>query len=218
MPFASTALIPLVQNSGFTMWLYRSDDMRVDITAPGYFNAAAARLRAGDIMVLQAADSMAMLPVRSNALTGPGVTLDGAVTPVSLTRALAHAFGISQAASAVVRTVVLAPIMAGIVVGTAIPVQAQVHGPVQQVTVTLRNGAGQVVPPVQVIAVSQGYVTATVPTPPVGTGYRVRVEDVLDPSVGAAAPAFTILPDLRLILSEDGLRLAQEDGAALLQG
>ena len=218
MPFVSTALIPLVQNSGFTMWLYRSGDLRVEVTAPGYFNPAAARLRAGDLMILQAADSMAMLPVRSSALTGPGVTLDGAVTPVALTRALAQAFSMTQVASAVVRTVVLAPLMAGIVAGTAIPVQAQVHGPVQQVTVTLRNGQGQVVPPVQTLNVSQGYVTTTIPTPPVGTGYRVRIEDPLDPSVAAATPAFSILPDLRLILSEAGLRLAQEDGSILSQG
>lgn len=217
MPYASTGLIPLVQNGGFTFWLYRSDDLRAEVTAAGYFNAAAARLRPGDLMLLQSADAMAMLPVRSNAITGPGVTLDGAVTPIGLTRALAQAFSITQVASAVVRTVVLAPIMAGIVVGTSIPVQAQIHGPVQQVTVTLRNGQGQVIPPVQTLNVSQGYVTAAIPTPPVGTGYRLRIEDPLDPSVAATTPAFNILPDLRLILSEDGLRLAQEDGSVLAQ-
>ncbi|MFL1461148.1 hypothetical protein ACI6QG_03015 [Roseococcus sp. DSY-14] len=218
MPFATNALVPLVQNGGFTMWLYRSDDLRADVAAPGYFNPAAARLRAGDLMLLVAADAMAMLPVRSNALTGPGVTLDGAVAPVALSRAVAQAFSITQAAQAVVRTVVLAPLLAGIVVGTAIPVQAQVHGPVQQVTVTLRDARGQVVPPAQTLGVSQGYVTTTLPTPPVGTGYRVRVEDPLDPAVAATSPAFNILPDLRLLLTEDGLRLAQEDGSVLSQG
>jgi len=46
MPFATHALIPLVQNGGFTMWLYRSDDLRAEVATPGYFNPAAARLRA----------------------------------------------------------------------------------------------------------------------------------------------------------------------------
>ncbi len=218
MPFATHALIPLVQNGGFTMWLYRSDDLRAEVATPGYFNPAAARLRAGDLMILVAGDAMAMLPVRSNALTGPGVTLDGAVAPIALTRAIAQAFSITQAAQAVVRTMVLAPLLAGIVVGTSIPVQAQVNGPVQQVTVTLRNAQGQVIPPAQTLNVSQGHVTTTLPTPPVGSGYRVRVEDPLDPSVAATSPAFNILPDLRLILTEAGLRLAQEDGSILSQG
>lgn len=217
MPFSASALIPLLQNSDFTLWLYRSPDLRAEVTTAGYFNPASARLRVGDLMLLQSGDAMAILPVRSNAATGPGVTLDGAVTPIAITRAIAQGFGITQVASAVVRTIVLAPIMAGIVAGTSIPVEARVHGPVSQVTVTLRDGAGRVVPPVQTVPVSQGYALATLPTPPVGTGYRIRVEDVLDAAVSATSPAFTILPDLRLILAEDGTRLALEEGGTLLQ-
>lgn len=218
MPFVPTDLLPLVQNSGFTLWLYRTPDTRAEVTAPGYFAAATGRMRAGDLMVLQAGDAMALLPVRVNAGTGPGVTLDGSVTPLALTRSVAQLFGITQAAGAVVRTIVLAPLMAGIVAGTSIPVQAQVNGPVQQVTVTLRDGQGRVVPPVQTVNVSQGYVTTTLPTPPVGSGYRVRVEDTLDPAVGATTPSFSILPDLRLVLTEDGFALLQEDGGAIAQG
>ena len=95
MPFSPNALIPLIQSGSFSLWHYRSADLRIEIAAPGYFNAAAGRLRPGDVMILQAADAMAMLPVRSNALTGPGVTLDGAVTPVALTRSVAQIFGIT---------------------------------------------------------------------------------------------------------------------------
>ena len=217
MPFSPNALIPLIQSGSFSLWHYRSADLRIEIAAPGYFNAAAGRLRPGDVMILQAADAMAMLPVRSNALTGPGVTLDGAVTPVALTRSVAQIFGITQAAAAVVRTIVLAPLVAGVIAGTAIPVQAQVNGPVSQVVVSLRDGGGRLVPPAQTLTVSQGYVTAALPTPPVGTGYRIRIEDPLDPSLSATSRAFSILPDLRLVLSEEGLRLLQENGFAIAQ-
>jgi hypothetical protein len=73
------------------------------------------------------------------------------------------------------------------------------------------------VPPAQTLTVSQGYVTAALPTPPVGTGYRIRIEDPLDPSLSATSRAFSILPDLRLVLSEEGLRLLQENGFAIAQ-
>ena len=217
MPFSPTALIPLFQTASFNLWHYRSTDLRADIAAPGYFNAAAGRLYPGDVMILQAADAMAILPVRSNALTGPGVTLDGAVAPVAISRSVAQRFGIAQAAAAVVRTIVLAPVMAGIVAGTSIPVQARVNGPVSQVVVSLRDGAGRLVPPAQTLHVSQGYVTTTLPTPPVGSGYRIRVEDPLDPSFAATSPAFSILPDLRLVLTEEGLTLVQENGFVFAQ-
>lgn len=217
MPFSPAALLPLIQGSGFSLWHYRSADLRAEIAAPGYFNAAAGRLRAGDVLILQAADAMAMLPVRSNALTGPGVTLDGAVTPVAISRSVAQIFGITQAASAVVRTIVLAPLVAGIVVGTSIPVSAQVAGPVSEVVVSLRDAAGRLVPPARTVAVSQGYATLALPTPPVGTGYRIRVEDPLDAGLAATSRSFSILPDLRLVLAEAGLKLLQEDGFVFAQ-
>jgi hypothetical protein len=56
------------------------------------------------------------------------------------------------------------------------------------------------------------------PTPPVGSGYRIRIEDALDTGVVATSRSFNILPDLRLILIEDGAKLLQEDGAAISQG
>ena len=217
MPFAPTALVPLVQTAAFSLWHYRSSDTRAEITSPGYFSAAISRLRVGDVMFAQASDALAILPVRSNAVIGTGVNLDGAVAPIALTRTVAQTLRMVQQASAVVTTIILAPIMAGIIVGTSIPVHAQVTGPISQVIVTVRNAQGQVIPPAQTVNVSQGYVTTTLPTPPVGTRYRIRVEDAGDTGVAAVSRSFNILPDLRLVLSERGDKLVQENGFALAQ-
>ena len=217
MPFTSVNLVPLMQTPVFSMWHYRSPDLMSAITTPGYFAPAAAMLRAGDLMITQSADAMAMLPIRSNAVTGPGVTLDGAVTPIALTRSIAQTLRMVQAASAVVSTIILATLMAGIIVGTSIPVQAQIVGPISQVVVSLRNAQNQIIPPTQLLNVSQGYVTTTLPTPAVGNGYRIRIEDALDTGVVATSRSFNILPDLRLVLIESGVKLLQEDGAAIAQ-
>lgn len=218
MPFNASDLVPLIQTARFNLWHYRSADLQTTITTAGYFSPAAATLRAGDLMIVQSADAMAMLPVRSNAVTGPGVTLDGAVTPIALTRSIAQTLRMVQAAGAVVSTIIMAPLMAGIIVGTSIPVQAQVTGPIQQVVITLRDAQNQIIPPAVLSNVSQGYVTATLPTPQVGTGYRIRIEDALDTGVVATSRSFNILPDLRLILIEDDTKLLQEDGSAIAQG
>jgi len=218
MPFTASDLVPLIQTARFNLWHYRSLDPQAVIVAAGYFSPAAAMLRAGDVMIVQSADAMAILPVRSNAATGPGVVLDGAVTPIALTRSIAQTLRMVQSATAVVSTIILAPLMAGIIVGTSIPVQAQVVGPIQQVVITVRDAQNQVIPPALTVNVDQGYVTAALPTPPVGTGYRIRIEDALDTGVVATSRSFNILPDLRLILIEDGAKLLQEDGAAISQG
>jgi len=217
MPFAPTALMPIFQSQGFSLWHYRSTDTRDQITAQGYFAPARTQLRAGDVMFVQASDALAILPVRANAAIGTGVNLDGAVAPIALTRTVAKSFQFVQQASAVVTTIILAPLLAGIIAGTSIPVSAQVIGPISQVVVTLRDAQGQIVPPAQLVDVAQGYVTTTLPTPPVGTGYRLRVEDAGESGVVAVSSTFNILPDLRLVLAEDGTRLLQEDGSAIAQ-
>lgn len=217
MPFVANALVPLVQTAGFSLWHYRSADTRTDIAAPGYFAAAAVRLRAGDVMIVEASDALAILPVRANAVIGTGVNLDGAVAPVALTRSIAQTLRMVQQAGAVVTTIILAPLMAGIIAGTSIPVQAQVTGPISQVLVSVRDAQGAVIPPVQTVNVSQGYAITALPTPPEGSGYRIRVEDAGDTGIAVTSRSFNILPDLRLVLAEDGLRLAQEDDFALAQ-
>ena len=72
----------------------------------------AAGLRAGDLMLLQASDAFALLPVRSGAVLGTGVTLDGAITPLKLARTAAQRFSTRQVATAVVRSLALAPLAA----------------------------------------------------------------------------------------------------------
>jgi hypothetical protein len=217
MPFAPSALVPLVQTAGFSLWHYRSADTRAEITAPGYFFPALARLRVGDVMIAEASDALAILPVRSNATIGTGVNLDGAVAPIALTRTVAQTLRFVQQAATVVTTIILAPLVAGIIAGTSIPVQAQVTGPISQVRVILRDAQGAIIPPVQIVDVAQGYVNTTLATPPVGNGYRLRVEDAGESGVGVTSRSFNILPDLRLMLAESGERLAQEDGFALAQ-
>jgi hypothetical protein len=217
MSFIATDLMPLIQTARFNLWHYRSADLKAAIVTPGYFAPAAARLQAGDVMIVQSSDSMAILPVRSNVSIGPGVTLDGAVTPIALTRTVAQTLRMVQAASAVVATIILAPLVAGVIMGTAIPVQAQVVGPISSVIVTLRDAQNQVVPPRKTVLVDQGYAVTTLPTPAVGTGYRIQVEDDEDRGILVTSRSFNILPDLHLVLSEDGPKLLQEDGAAIAQ-
>lgn len=217
MPFIATDLMPLIQTARFNLWHYRSADLKATIVAPGYFGLAASRLQAGDVMVVQSADSMTILPVRSNVGIGPGVTLDGAVTPIALTRTVAQTLRMVQAASAVVATIILAPLMAGVIMGTAIPVQAQVIGPISEVVVTLRNAQNQVIPPARTVAVDQGYAITALPTPAVGTGYRIQVEDNEDRGIVVTSRSFNILPDLHLVLTEGGPKLLQEDGSAIAQ-
>lgn len=218
MPFAPTALTPVFQSQSFSLWHYRSTDTRDQITTVGYFAPARTQLRVGDVIIAQASDALSILPVRSNATIGTGVNLDGAVAPIALTRTVAKSFQFVQQASAVVTTIILAPLLAGLIAGTSIPVSAQVLGPISQVVVSIRDAQGQLVPPAQIVDVSQGYVTTTLPTPPVGTGYRLRVEDAGDSGVAAISSSFNILPDLRLILTEAGVKLLQEDGSAIAQG
>lgn len=217
MSFIATDLMPLIQTARFNLWHYRSADLKAAIVTPGYFAPAAGRLQAGDVMIVQSSDSMAILPVRSNVGIGPGVTLDGAVTPIALTRTVAQTLRMVQAAGAVVATIILAPLVAGIIMGSAIPVHAQVVGPIASVVVTLRNAQNQVIPPARTLPVDQGYVTTMLPTPAVGNGWRIQVEDNEDRGIVVTSRSFNILPDLHLMLAEDGPKLLQEDGAAIAQ-
>ena len=217
MAFSSANLAALIQGNNFTLWHYRTADARTVVTAAGYFAPVAGSLRAGDLMMLQTADAMALLPVRSGPALGTGVTLDGAVGPFNTVRSVAQGFRFGQVAAAVVRTIILAPFAAGIVAGTSIPVSASVVGPISQVVFSLRDGSGAVVPPVQVVDVVGGAAAASFATPPVGSGYRIRVEDAADPGLTVLSRSFNIGPDLKLLLVENDARLLTEAGRALKQ-
>lgn len=218
MPFSPASLNALIQSSAFNLWHYRTADTRAVVSAAGYFTPAAASLKPGDLMILQAADAMALVPLRSNAVLGTGVTLDGAVGPVSLLRGVAFGLRAAQSVSVVVRTILLAPLAAGILAGSSIPVSAAVTGPVAQVVFSLRDAAGAVVPPLRTVAVQGGVAATSLPAPPVGTGYRIRVEDVADPAIAATSGSFSVLPapaGLSLLLAENGNSLTAESGNRL---
>lgn len=215
MPFSQTNLNALIQTSAFNLWHYRTADSRATVTATNYFVSVASMLRTGDLMLVQASDAFALLPVRSGTVLGTGVTLDGAITPLRLARTAAQRFPTRQVATAVVRSLVLAPLVVGLAVGTALPVSAQVTGPVSQVVFSLRDTTGAVVPPVQVASVNGGVASATLTTPPIGGGWRIRVEDAADPQVFALSPSFSVTSDFRLLLAESAAYLTTEAGASL---
>lgn len=217
MPFSPADLTSLIQGNGFTLWHYRTTDSRATVTAAGYFATAAGQLRPGDLMILQSADALALLPFRIGPVIGTGVTLDGTVGPLNTVRSIAQVFTVSQAAQVVVRTIALAPLAAGFLAGSTIPVSATVTGPVAQVVFTLRDRGGTVIPPAQTIAVTGGSATASFPAPPVGSGYRIRVEDAADPGIAITSRSFNIGADLQLLLQDDNSWLLTEAGDVLKQ-
>jgi hypothetical protein len=212
LPYTPASLTALVQGNSFTLWHYRTTDARAAVGAAGYFDPVFSGLKPGDLMILQASDSYALLPVRVGPALGTGVTLDGAIGPFNTVRSVAQGFSLAQAAAAVVRTIVLAPLASVVVAGASIPVSAAVTGPVGQVVFTLRDANGAVVPPAKMVAVTAGGASASFAAPPVGTGYRVRVEDGADPALGVTSPSFNVGNDLALLLLEDGARLLLERG------
>lgn len=221
MPFTPASLGALIQGNGFTLWHYRTADARAAVAATGYFAATAGSLKPGDLMILQAADSLALLPIRANAAAGPafgpGVTLDGVVGPLNTVRSAAQSLSVAQAAAAVVRTIILAPFAAAVLAGSSITAAASVQGPVAQVVFTIRDRQGALVPPVRTVAVVNGLAATTLPAPPLGTGYTLRVEDAADPSVGVTSRSFTVGADLRLLLQQDGSFLLLEQGGGVLK-
>ncbi len=217
MPFSPADLGALFQGDGFTLWHYRTADTCALVAAASYFAPMAGSMLPGDLVVLQAADAMALLPVRAGTVLGTGVTLDGAVGALSLVRAAAQRFSFSQTAQAVVRTLVLGPIAASMVAGSAFAVSATVTGPVSQVLFTVRDSAGALLPPAKTANVTNGRAVTILSAPPIGTGYRIYAEAVQDPSVSAESRAFSVGPDLKLLLLEDDARLLTEAGGSLVQ-
>jgi hypothetical protein len=217
MPFTVSSFAALIQTPGFSLWHYRTADSRATVSAAGYFSAVAASLRPGDLLILQASDALALLPVRSNAGLGTGVTLDGAVGPLNTVRSVTQRFTIGQTAAAVVRSLILAPLTAVVVAGATIPASASVTGPIASVVFTLQNAAGQVIPPARTVSVTGGLASTSFAAPAIGTGYRIRVEDAADPAIFALSRSFTVGPDLRLLRQEDDARLFSEAGAVLKQ-
>lgn len=215
MPYNPTSLAALLQGSGFTLWLYRTTDTRAEALAPGYFEPAAPRLEAGDIILLQAADAVSLLPVRAGDFVAAGLTLDTAPAAFRAERQATQKFRFRQAVEAVARSILLAPIAAGLLVGGTIEARAAVHGPVPQVVFTLLDAFGVAAQAPQLVPVTSGSASAEFPAEVAGIGWRIRVEAADDPAVSDLSPPFVISPPFGL-LDEGGRNLARETGGMLL--
>ena len=214
MPFETAALLPLLTQGGFTLWLYRTPDPREQALTAGYFDAAEQHLAWGDVIILQASDAVALTTVRPGPTVPGGIVLDAAAAPFRTTRAAAQRVSVSQAASAVAMTVLLAPLAGGIVSNGLVQGSAAVAGPVAEVRFSIRDAAGATVRGPQSATVTAGTASASLPAPDAGSGYRLRVEAVGVPMVADTSPPFAVsLP--YTLLTQSGSRLLTEAGGGL---
>ncbi len=79
------------------------------------------------------------------------------------------------------------------------------------------NGPGLYDPQFHYASLTNGRAATSFRAPPIGTGYRVHVEDAQDPAVSALSRAFSVGPDLRLLLAEGDGALLTEAGGRLVQ-
>ncbi len=215
MPFVATALTPLVTGNGFTLWLYRTDDTRATAISANYFAPAAAKLETGDLILLQASDAVALLPVRSGDVIASGLVVDTAAAPFRVNRSGAQRFSIRQAAAAVAATIVLAPLAAGIIANGTFQSSASIVGPITQVVFSVQDQNGATVRGPATATVSAGSASVTLAAPPAGIGYRVRVEAMGDPLVADQSQPFTVSLPFTM-LTQAGTALLAEDGGRLL--
>jgi len=68
----------------------------------------------------------------------------------------------------------------------------------------------------QTVTVTGGFATAALPAPPSGGGYRIRVEDALDPAIAATSRSFSVAPPSRSLKLDSGFAILMENGFALL--
>jgi hypothetical protein len=63
---------------------------------------------------------------------------------------------------------------------------------------------------------ARSWSACALPAPPTGSGYRIRVEDALDPGIAATSRSFTVAPPSRALKLENGFAILMENGFALL--
>lgn len=215
MPFSDSALSALTTANGFTLWHYRTQDDRAAVLAPGYFSAAAQRLLPGDIVIVQAADATALVPIRGGTLPGSGVTVDGSGSAPALLRSASLLAEVLLAATAVPRALTLDALPGSLVQGDALPAGASVTGPIVQVTFALLTATGSLAAPEQVVPVVAGRAGTSFAAPAMGSGFRIRAAETADPAFFTLSPPFVVSRAGRLTL-EGGGSLLLETGAALL--
>jgi hypothetical protein len=216
MPFDARNLTPLDSAGGFTMWLYTTTDTRAAVLAPGYFASVADKLMPGHLILLQTADALSLIPVRSNGAVGNGLVLDATAPPVRLNVGAALKIRFSLAASTVqTRTVALDPVPAGLYIGRSFTVSARVTGPVSTLIFSIINAANTVVAgPVSASALS-GSASVTFAAPAAGSGYRVVVRDAGEPLVTQTSSSF-VVTEPYVLMTEAGATLLMQDGGELL--
>jgi hypothetical protein len=216
MPFDARNLTPLDSAGGFTMWLYTTSDTRAAVLAPGYFASVANKLLPGHLILLQTADALSLIPVRSNGAVGNGLVLDASAPPVRLNvgAALNIVFGLT--AGVQTRTVALDPVPAGLYIGRSFTVSARVTGPVSTLIFSILDASGTVVAgPVPASALS-GSASVTFAAPAAGSGYRVKVQDANEPLVAQTSSFFVVTAPYALMTEAGGTLLMQNGGEMLV--
>jgi hypothetical protein len=214
MAFASPSLLTLASTGSMTLWHYRTADTRSAVLATGYF-AAAAGLRSGDVILLQGADALSLLPVRSGNAVGAGLVLDTGTAPLALSLRATMRFGLSAGAAPVPRAIRIDAVASPIPWGTAMSLGASVEGPVANLVFRVVDAGGGTVSGPVTAAVSGGRAIAALDSPAIGTGYRIRAEDAADPTLFLLSPAFSVSLGPGL-LAEAGGALLTEGGSRLL--
>jgi hypothetical protein len=215
MPFSASDLSALTSANGFTLWHYRTDDDRATVIALGYFEPAAPQLQPGDIVIVQAADATALVPIRGGTVAGGGIIVDGSGATPALLRSATLLVDVVLAATATARAIALDPPPGIVFEATSIEAGATVTGPILQVTFALRDADGADVAPPQTVPVAAGRAAASFATPAPASGYRISAVETADPTLFALSPPFVVAPAPRL-LAEAGGRLLLETGADLL--
>jgi hypothetical protein len=216
MPFDNSALLPLLANGGFTIWLYRTTDTRAEALAAGYFTPAAARLAWGDVIFLQASDALTLTTVRPGPVVPGGVVVDTAAAPFRANRTATQRFSVRQLASAVAVAVLLVPLAGGIIAGGTVSAQATVTGPVAQVSFSIRDSSGATVRGPEAATVSGGAASASLAAPAVGSGYRLRVEAVGFPDIVDTSPPFSVGQPFALLAQTGATLVTQADERLLV--
>lgn len=215
MPYAPDRLSELTGTSLFSLWYYDTSDSRAATLAPGYLSSDAARLQPGHLMIVQAGDALAFLPVRMNAAVGNGLVLDNIAPPLRLNIAAAprYAFTLS-AVTPDTRSVGLDPLPVGLYTGRDFTVTGRASGPIASLQFRLLNSGGSTVAGPLTEPVSGGAASVTFTAPAPGT-YRIRVQDAADATLVHTSASFVITDPLAL-LTESGATLVAQDGGQIL--
>ena len=216
MPFSALGLSALTSANGFTLWHYRTEDLRATVLAPGYFAPASAQLQPGDIVIVQASDSTALVPIRGGTIAGGGVTVDGSGSAPSLLRSASLVADLDIAALAIPRAIVLDTIGTLLFEGETLSTGATLTGPVAQVTFTLLTSGGVNAAPPQTVPVTGGRAGVSFAVPPPGGGYRLRAVETADPALFALSPPFAVTFPPKLLLEAGGRLLLENDALLLL--